>query len=79
MKMMIQGENAGTDDLAQYDEDFNYGLNEVSPEDNFNIRSAEQLIEFMKLQQKKISAQQFLNIQNILCLLKKQRNSIYHI
>lgn len=41
-------EGDGIDDIAQYDEDFNYGENEVTPDDNFNIRSAEQLTEFMK-------------------------------
>ena len=30
-------EGDGIDDIAQYDEDFNYGLNEVAPEDNFNL------------------------------------------
>lgn len=38
----------GIDDLAQYDQDFNYGENEITPIDNFNIRSAEQLTEMMK-------------------------------
>ena len=38
----------GIDDLAQYDQDFNYGANEIAPYDNFNIRSAEQLTEMVK-------------------------------
>ena len=38
----------GIDDLAQYDQDFNYGANEVLPDDNFNIRNAEQLTAMMK-------------------------------
>lgn len=41
-------EGDGIDDIAQYDTEFNYGENEVLPEDNFNIRSGEQLTECMK-------------------------------
>lgn len=38
----------GIDDLAQYGDEYHYGANEVLPEDNFNIRSGEQLTQFMK-------------------------------
>ena len=39
----------GIDDLAQYGDEYHYGANPVDPEDNFNIRSAEQLAQFMKI------------------------------